>query len=246
MEEIGPEELLAQEESAKGLAALMKTLDAIDGDIEFGYADFIKICVGEDESEDDFLGFFEIDPKEGLKRQELSDDIRSSLTRAERNFLGKHPSNNLSKPVLPFPFTMAEFKKVIRWSIGQGVEIPIDQDGLAEVIAEKMHEQQELQKIDSEQRERNSQEGVDQNLPVLDQRIEHLRRWFKGQGEFTATNLRSAQSGTVGARHACWEWVVQQGLTSPGGLFDGANQGKSTKTKPFVEAWGRLLVEVAK
>ncbi len=233
MEEIGPEELMAQEESARSLAALMSVLDAIDGDTEFGYADFIRICVGEDDSEDDFLGFFEIDPKEGLYRQELPDGIRSSLTRAERSFLGKHPSNSLSKPVLPFPFTMAEFKKVIRWSIAQGIEIPVDEDGLAEVIAEKMHERQELQ-------------VVDQNLPVLDQRIEYLRRWFKSQSEFTAANLRSAGSGTEGARHVCWEWVVQQGLTSLGGLFEGANQGKSAKTKAFVEAWGRLLVEVAK
>lgn len=233
MEEISPGELLAQEESAKGLAALMIILDAIDGDTEFGYADFIKICVGEDDSEDDFLGFFEIDPKRGLSRQELPDGIRSNLTRAERNFLGKHPSNNLSKPVLPFPFTMDEFKKVIRWSIGQGIEIPIDEEGLAEVIAEKMHEQQEPQ-------------VVDQKLPLLDQRIAYLRRWFKTQSKFTAANLRSAGSGTEGARHVCWEWVVRQGLTSLGGLFEGANQGKSAKTKAFVEAWGRLLVEVAK
>lgn len=233
MEEIGPEELMAQEESARGLAALMSILEAIDGDTEFGYADFIRICVGEDDSEDDFLGFFEIDPKEGLYRQELPDGVRSSLTRAERNFLGKHPSNNLSKPVLPFPFTMDEFKKVIRWSIGQGIEIPIDEEGLAEVIAEKMHEQQEPQ-------------VVDQKLPLLDQRIEYLRRWFKTQSKFTAANIRSARSGTEGARHVCWEWVVQQGLTSLGGLFEGANQGKSAKTKAFVEAWGRLLVEVAK
>ncbi|WP_223514974.1 hypothetical protein [Pseudomonas sp. GL-B-19] len=233
MEEIGPEELVAQEESAKGLAALMSTLDAIDGDTEFGYADFIKICVGEDDSEDDFLGFFEIDPKEGLYWQELPDGVRSRLTRAERNFLGKHPSNNLKKPVLPFPFTMAEFKKLVRWAIGQGIEIPIDEDGLAEVIAEKMHERQELQ-------------VVDQNLPLLDQRIEYLRRWFKSQSEFTAANLRSARSGAEGARHMCWEWVVHQGLTGPGCLFEGANQGKSTKTKAFVEAWGRLLIEVAK
>lgn len=246
LEKISPEELVAQKESAEGLAALMKTLDAIDGDTELGYADFIKICVGEDESEADFLGLFEIDPTEGLTRQKLSDCIRSSLTRAERIFLGKHPFNNLSKPVLPFPFTMAEFKKVIHWSVGQGIEIPIDEDALAEVIAEKMHEQQELKIIESEQRERNSQEVVTKKIPVLEQRLEHLRRWFKIQGEFTATNLRSSQSGKVGARHACWEWAVQQGLASPGGLFEGANQDSSTKTKSFVNAWGRFLVEVAK
>lgn len=245
LEKISPEELVAQKESAEDLAALMKTLDAIDGDTELGYADFIKICVGEDESEADFLGLFEIDPAEGLTRQKLSDCIRSSLSREERIFLGKHPFNNLSKPVLPFPFTMAEFKKVIHWSVGQGIEIPIDEEALAEVIAEKMHEQQELQVIEPEQRERNSQKVVAQRIPVLEQRLEHLRRWFKNQGKFTATNLRSSQSGTVGARHSCWEWVVQEGLASSGCLFDGAKQNSSTKTKPFVNAWGCFLVEVA-
>lgn len=159
---------------AEDIAAADERLSAIigklndAGDMEFGYSEFIVICTDDDEKEDDYLGFYRIDRKEGVFAQDIPDDIRSGLTSTETSVLSKHPLKDLNKPILPFPFTAAQFKAFIQWNANRGIEIPVDDEALDEAIAE--NRQEEIHTSALHQQERLTQKDAETNpapLPLL-------------------------------------------------------------------------------
>jgi hypothetical protein len=128
------------DEAEKAAATIIGKLDDA-GDMEFGYSEFIAICVDDDEKENNYLGFYRIDRNMGIFNQEIPDDIRSCLTSTEASLLSEHPLKDLNSPILPFPFTAAQLKAFMQWSANRGIEIPVDGEALDEAIANNQQEE---------------------------------------------------------------------------------------------------------
>lgn len=136
-EEISAEILAAREAGAKYLATIMATLSVAGDDMEFGYADFIRICGYNPADKDDFAGFFRVERAKGVYLKEIPDWLESALTDEEDFILSEHPDDDPTKPLLPFPFTISRLKKIINWCIWKAMELPVYVDALEKAIAEK-------------------------------------------------------------------------------------------------------------
>ncbi|WP_313410719.1 hypothetical protein [Stutzerimonas kunmingensis] len=84
---------------------------------------------------------------------------------------------------------------------------------------------------------------VSPKTKIIEHRLEFIRRWFEEQQEYKSSQLSTRGTGLPGARNACWRWLTQSGLTSPGELFFGAKQNDSSQSKKFVNAWNVFLKE---
>lgn len=83
---------------------------------------------------------------------------------------------------------------------------------------------------------RSEKIGTPKSLKI-ERRLEFIRRWSEEQQEYEATQLSIQVAGLRGARDACWRWLEQLGLTTPGQIFHGSLQQDSEKSKVFISAW---------
>lgn len=213
----------------EGLGETFVDFDAVDKSIVLGREDFIRMAMPTEGGKVDlenFGGWLRIG-RNGLYVN-LDHEQTADLTPEEAAILCAHPSGDLETPVLSFACTVGELEQCVEFSIAAGWDFPLSRKAFEQVIASKVQ-----------------QNHVGKIPPRPEQRQEQIRRWFKQQYEFTAANLRSARSGKLGARDACWSWLQQQGLTGPGNLFHGSYQNKSNKTKKFDDAWSDFLKETA-
>lgn len=162
------------DKAEEAAAAFIGRLNGV-GDMEFGYSDFLAICVDEDEQEDNYLGFYRIDRKVGLFTQDIPDDIRSSLTSTEASILSEHPLRALNKPILPFPFTAAQLKAFIQWSANRGIEIPVDVGALSEAIAKNRQEEAQASALRQGDRQNKT---VNESDAALGAYIRHQNQKF--------------------------------------------------------------------
>lgn len=217
--------------------------NATNKTIVLGRADFIRMAMPTEEGKVDLKNFgcwLRID-LDGLYVN-IDHEEEADLTPEEAASLCPHPTGDLGAPVLRFPFTVGDLERFLAFSSEEGLDVPLSGKKFEQVIASKKR-QDPVENIEFEPNKPSPHESKSLTRP--EQRLEPLRRWFKGQQEFTEENLRSARSGKPGARDACWCWLGQQGMNEPGHLFDGALQANSNKTKKFDDAWSDFLRESA-
>lgn len=105
-----------------------------------------------------------------------------------------------------------------------------------------------LLKLDHEgqatHRQTQSEESLPSRSSINDERLKHIRRWFREQQEYDSASLSKPSDGLPGARDACWRWLSKSGLTTRGALFSGAAQKNSEKSKKFISAWNAFLKEM--
>lgn len=217
--------------------------NAVDKSIILGRADFIRMAMPTEEGKVDLenFGYWLRVGLNGLYVN-LDHERVADLTPEEAASLCTHPSGDLEAPALKFPFTVDELERFLAFSSAEGRDVPLSGKVFKQVVTSKA-QLKHVENFEADQRKTSAQSS--KHLTRLEQRLEPIRRWFEEQCDFSAANLRSSQSGKLGARDACWSWLEQQGLTQPGNLFYGRYQNKSNKTKKFDDAWSHFLKEIA-
>ncbi|RON73001.1 hypothetical protein BK675_21575 [Pseudomonas fluorescens] len=227
----------------EGLGETFVDFDAVDKSFVLGRADFIRMAMPTEGGKVDlenFGGWLRI----GLNGLYVNLDHEqvADLTPEEAASLCAHPSSDLEAPALKFPFTVGELERFLAFSSEEGRDVPLSGKVFEQVLTTKA-QQKHAGNFENDQKTTSAQRS--KHLTRLEQRLEPIRRWFEEQSDFSATNLRSSQSGKLGARDACWSWLEQQGLTEIGNLFYGRYQNKSNKTKKFEDAWSHFLKDTA-
>lgn len=159
--------------------------------------------------------------------------------------LGPHISGELNVTGVGVTFAGkddSELSHVFNWTLKNSegrpfLFAPNDIEQLASFLKPDQGEKADTSHVPDE--ETNSPSGSKREA-----RLEIIRRWFGEQQTYPSTGLSSLRTGLPGARDACWQWLVKSELTAKGGLFCGATQINSSKSKKFVSAWNEFLKEV--
>lgn len=227
----------------KGLGETFVDFDAVDKSIVLGREDFIRMAMPTEGGKVDlenFGGWLRIG-RNGLYVN-LDHEQTADLTPEEAAILCAHPSGDLEAPVLSFACTVGELEQCVEFSIAAGRDFPLSRKAFEQVVSSKA-QQKLVESCEADPIKPSTQSS--KHLTKPEQRLEQIRRWFEEQREFTTANLRSARSGKLGARDACWSWLEQQGLTKPGTLFYGSYKTKSKKTNKFTDSWSEFLEKTA-
>ncbi|MNO84759.1 hypothetical protein D3C76_761100 [compost metagenome] len=173
-----------------------------------------------------------------VSKQE-GNELACSLTKSEKQaMLEIYPSENLDAPVITFPCTVGELKRLMEHVNKHGLDFPIVPEVFTRVIQEKAARRKGSQS--------SERQGIElapyQSRPEM--RLEVIRQWFEEQREYEVSDLHVRHRGRKGPRYDCWCWLEKQGLCAPRQLFFSAKMGKTEYTNVFFDAWREFLKEM--